>query len=270
MATLSTGDNPSGDVMSRGGAANAPAPPAPLADAQEEAKAIVQAAAGRGVTLRITGGIAVRLACENSSRPNVHKDIDLVGYSSERRAVEQILSGRGYEGDQRFNALRGQSRLRFVDHRHGRDVDVFFDTLEMCHALPIRDRLRLDATTLSPTDLLLTKLQIVRTSERDVRDAVELLRDCPIDTAYIVDMLARDWGWWRTVTESLRGVQAFATAEYSAGDAARVANAVRELDEQIQRAPKSRRWNVRNKIGERATWYRLPEELEEDTWGSGG
>jgi hypothetical protein len=36
----------------------------------------------------------------------------------------------------------------------------------MCHALDLRDRLALDELTLTPADLLLTKLQVVETNER--------------------------------------------------------------------------------------------------------
>ena len=53
----------------------------------------------------------------------------------------------------------------------------------------------------SLTDLLLSKLQVYETNERDLKDAAGLLIDCEIDCDYVATLLGRDWGWWRTVTE---------------------------------------------------------------------
>ena len=38
------------------------------------------------------------------------------------------------------------------------------------------------------------------------------------------------------------------------------AAAVKTLSETLEQAPKSRRWKLRDRIGERKRWYELPEE----------
>ena len=48
-----------------------------------------------------------------------------------------------------------------------RRLDVFLDRFEMCHQLDLRDRLGLEPPTLPLADLLLTKLQVVETTDKD-------------------------------------------------------------------------------------------------------
>ncbi len=52
-----------------------------------------------------------------------------------------MLAGAGYAPDEQFNALNGARRLLFHDEHHGRQVDVFVDRFEMCHELPLAERL---------------------------------------------------------------------------------------------------------------------------------
>ncbi len=80
----------------------------------------------------------------------------------------------GYEPNQRFNALQGETRLIFDDIAHQRRVD-FLDVFHMCHTLHIGKRLSLDDYTIPITDLLLTKLQIVEINKKDVQDVIAIL-----------------------------------------------------------------------------------------------
>ena len=77
----------------------------------------------------------------------------------------------------------------------------------MCHRLDLRDRLDLHPETLSLADLLLTKLQVVETTEKDLVDMATLLSDHAltedergINIEYIAGIASSDWGWWRTIT----------------------------------------------------------------------
>lgn len=234
----------------------------PICDAQREAKAVVRAAAERNAQVRITGGIAVSILCPSSPRGADHKDIDLVGRSADRAVVEAVLTGRGYVPSERFNALRGSRRLLYTDESHRRDVDVFFDSLEMCHDLDVGDRLLVAENTLPPADLLLSKLQIVQPSERDFQDICSLLCDCEIDETYVAQLLSRDWGWWRTVTASLKRVVVYANQHMTSPQGAYVTAGARSLSERIDATPKTRRWKLRGRVGERMRWYREPEEIE--------
>ncbi len=70
--------------------------------------------------------------------------------------------------------------------------------------------------TLDAVDVLLSKLQIVELNEKDARDIFQLLAGLPLsggdgaptgqpalDTVRFGQVVAADWGWWRTVTGSL-------------------------------------------------------------------
>jgi hypothetical protein len=74
-------------------------------------------------------------------------------------------------------------------------------------------------------------------------------------------VLAADWGWWRTATGTLERVASYAGELDGFAGAPAVAERVGALAERIEAAPKSRRWRMRAKIGERKRWYELPEEI---------
>ncbi len=140
------------------------------------------------------------------------------------------------------------------------ELDVFLDKIKMCHELRLRDRLTVDDITLAPVDLLLTKLQVVQTNERDLKDSAALILDCEIDAHRLAQMLGSDWGWWRTATEVLAKVDAYVAAQtdFARRDEGR-ANIAR-LRQSIDAQPKSIGWKARARIGDRIRWYELPEE----------
>ena len=79
----------------------------------------------------------------------------------------------------------------------------------MCHELDFEKRLELDERTLTLADLLLSKLQIVRMTEKDLKDIYALVNDHrlepnpngheAIDVSRVADVCSNDWGWYRTV-----------------------------------------------------------------------
>ena len=77
-----------------------------------------------------------------------------------------MLESLGYEADRSFNAMNAGRRALFYDMANQRQLDVFIGSFEMCHELPIADRLHLDSATIPLAELLLTKLQIVQ-AERE-------------------------------------------------------------------------------------------------------
>jgi hypothetical protein len=127
--------------------------------------------------------------------------------------------------------------------------------------------------TLDVLDVLLSKLQIVELNDKDVRDIVYLLSAYPvlsgaeagtISLDLFLPIVAQDWGWWRTATMNLEKVRRLASegadrlvpagARYDpAAQASILAGAAHEV-------PKSRRWKVRARVGDRIRWYQEPEE----------
>ena len=242
----------------------------PLEDPRDEVVRVLLAATEEGVVLRAVGGLAVYLRCPCARTPPLardYKDIDLVGRSGDAPRISALLRRLGYLPDEEFNTLHGRRRLYFCDADHERQLDVFIETIVMSHELRIGPRLDLDPQTITLADLLLTKLQVVEINERDLRDATAVLADhdispSGIDPERITSLLSNDWGWWRTVTSNLERIASYADSLPSFEGAPRVRARVAELRRRIDDAPKTLRWKLRARVGERVRWYKLPEELE--------
>lgn len=242
-----------------------------LESVTEEAERVTAAADAAGVTLRVTGGVGVALTCDSAhleelARP--YSDIDVVGHARERESIAALLSDLGYAPDEMFNAMHGARRLFFWDDANNRQFDVFLDKVEMCHVIDLRERLRCPGPAVTYADLLLMKLQIVESNEKDLRDIVCLLTDQDftegedegIDLAYLADLAADDWGLWRTVTMVARRADTWAAQLAGLTSRERVHSQVLRFLEALEDVPKSRAWKLRARIGERKRWYTLPEE----------
>jgi hypothetical protein len=240
----------------------------PKEDLREEAVRVLDAAAEEGVVLRAVGGLGVNLICPSARMPplaRTYKDLDLAGRRGDAAAITAFLRSMGYAPDEEFNALHGHRQLYFWDPGHGRQLDVFVERITLSHQLEVGSRLDLAPRTLTPADLLLTKLQVVEINDKDLKDLCALLADQPvgpngIDPDRVVEVLASDWGWWRTCTATLDAVVGYATTLEGFDGRDRVLRSAQELHDRIDGAPKSVRWKLRSIVGERVRWYELPEE----------
>jgi hypothetical protein len=238
-----------------------------------EARRLIDLAGDRGIVLRLLGGLAIQLLTpELPPRTRDGQDLDFGSVRSSRKALTEMLSDEGYVPDRNFNALYGDKQLYFTHAESGLAVDVMIDRLHMCHTVEFAERATVMPYTLSPTDLLLSKLQIVELNEKDADDCLRLLVTFPfsddgsagtIDLRVFRSLVGEDWGWWRTVTLNLERVEGVLN------DGEREAILGGKLDPQAQlavlvdtaeEAPKSRRWKMRARIGERKRWYEVPEE----------
>jgi hypothetical protein len=244
-----------------------------LPDVVDEARRLVTAAESGGCTMRVMGGVAVSLHAEGDLPPVLrreYRDIDMVVTKKQGRGALKVLEAAGYEPNERFNAMNGGRRLVMYDNDHGRQLDVFVGEFEMCHKIPIADRLGLDPLTVPLAELLLTKLQVVKANRKDVVDICALLLDHDvgdgdddrINAGYVAELLAGDWGFWRTAQgtlETTRGELPGLGLEPEQTD--RIAGRIDALWERVEAEPKSFRWRSRAKVGERSRWYQEPEEI---------
>jgi hypothetical protein len=243
----------------------------PLADPLAESRRLVAVAAEAGLMLRLLGSVAVYLQAPDAgpllSRPI--GDIDIVTRRDAKRAVVAVLTQAGYSPDEMFNALHGARRLLFYDAINHRKLDAFIGEFSMCHAIPIADRLEKDALTVPLAELMLTKLQIVELTERDQRDIYNLVFHHPlsdgggagIEAGYIAGLCAKDWGLWRTSKRTIdKCVDNVLSYGLPAEAQVLVEGRLRELWNRIDAAPKSARWKVRSRVGDRMRWYAEPEE----------
>jgi hypothetical protein len=251
------------------------APSAPLESLNEEATRILSGAEAKGIMLRLLGGMAVNLRCPSASKPPLSRryvDIDVMGKRKETSKINELFRDLGYKPRERFNALHG-SRLIFNDMKNQRRVDVFLDVFQMCHKFDFRDRLGLEPKTISLSDLLSTKLQIIEINQKDVKDIFALLIDHDVaaketpdklNGAYIAKLCAEDWGIYKTFTANLTKLAEF-TGTLGLDDQQKklVADRTGALKSAIEGAPKSMAWRMRAAVGERKRWYELPEADQE-------
>ncbi len=241
-----------------------------------EAKHILAQAEQAGVTLRLIGALAYEYQCPkfNHLRQAMGRalsDLDFAALSSQWQNVVNFMEGLSYHFDDRRAMLHGNDRVIFF-HPQGFRVDVFFDRLDMCHAVDFQRRLDLDPLTLSLADLLLEKLQIVELTQKDVIDTLILLRehesgegDSAIDASYIAKRFSSDWGFYYTATENLMHIRDQALDQFEplgAEDRAVVRQRIDRLLERIEVEPKSMKWRLRAAIGSRIIWYKHVGDLE--------
>ncbi len=242
----------------------------PVLDIVEEGRRIATEAARASVSLRLAGGVAVALLCPSARVPPLarrYADVDFAGRGADRSAVNQLFRELGYLPDEQFNALHGRRRLFFWDDHHQRQVDIFLDRIEMCHTLDVTNRVTITGDTLPLADLLIMKLQVVETNEKDFLDILAILIDQPftdddsgINLPYIVQLTSNDWGLWKTLTMVAEQADRFARRLEGFEHADTVHTRITDFLEALEASPKSRAWRLRAKIGERKRWYELPEE----------
>ncbi len=200
--------------------------------------------------------------------------MDFASVSTAKAPVMEFLATRGFLGDRRFNTIHGDRQMYFTTPDGATSVDVVMDRFRMCHVLDFKDRIDRMPFTLDVTDLLLSKLQVVEQNEKDVQDIVYLLAafevrpgDVPetIGLDRVGEVVSADWGWWRTVTRNLDRVIELAGGDYRhlvpAPAPYPAIDQARRLREHAEATPKSLRWKLRSKVGDRVQWYELPEEV---------
>jgi len=259
-----------------------------LEDPLAEALRIVDAANARGLLLRLMGGMAVRAHAPDWTHRTRRREVDLdfATRGKDRAAVYKLLEAEGYTPDKRHNAMFGGQQGWFVDAARNRPVDILVDKLEMCHRIDFDGRLERSSPTLPVADLLLSKLQIVKLNKKDLLDALILLAEHPlaqddgaadsragagtISLPRILAHTSNDWGWWRTVTGNLDKLDAYLATDVQpedldVGDGRRArldpGEQIRGLRAAIEAAPKSTKWKLRARVGEKVSWYQEPEEV---------
>ena len=259
-----------------------------LPDPLDEALRIVGLADDRKLLVRLMGGMAIRAHAPDwpARTRRVEVDLDFATRSRDRGAFYELLAAEGYTPDKRHNALFGGKQAYFVDVPRNRPVDVLVDSLEMCHRFEFADRLAASSPTLPLAELLLSKLQVVKINRKDVLDALVLLAEHPlghddgapdarhglgaINVPRILSFTSNDWGWWRTVTGNLDTLDQYLAVELTPEDLDLnngrdvlfdPATQIASLRTAIDDAPKSTKWRLRARVGERAPWYQEPEEM---------
>ncbi|MFQ6014770.1 MAG: hypothetical protein ACE5NP_04945, partial [Anaerolineae bacterium] len=258
----------------------------------QEAQDIVKKGEELNLTLRIMGGVGIRLhtmeyedVARRLGRLGEEKqeftDLDFMSYKKQRKRMNDLFVDTLGYGWRRPTLSTAASERRIYFHPKGWFfVDVFFDELRVAnHPLDFRDRLELDSPTLTATDFLLEKLQIVNFADKDLKDTIILLlahdvgeRDAPetINGRYIAGLLANDWGFWYTLTTNLGGIKQVVPgmSQLSGDEKSKILARLEHLMDLIEQQPKSTKWKLRSRIGTKKRWYE-PVETMDTTGGFG-
>lgn len=250
---------------------------------EEMARRLIAKANERGIALCLLGGLGVKFACsraiaEEPSLARPINDIDLASYSYHRVDLTTLMLEEGFQPYKEFNILNAAYRQRFFygTRLNHLDVDIFFDDFRMCHIIPLKDRIKLGQTVLEPGLLLLTKLQIVELSKKDISDILIVLLayamaktyESPppfssswMDIRFITGICSQNWGLHHTVTFNLRRISQILCEKpiLKEKNIFEVLNVIRELEESNRLIHKSIRWRIRSILGENLRWYDVPE-----------
>lgn len=237
-----------------------------------EALRLVREAEQEGILLRILGSIAYRIHSPGhlhlfAEMARALTDVDFAANRTQARLIVPFLEKRGFVQDKGVTVASEGSRYCFWRDDIGLNVDVFMDELFFCHRIPFKGRLELDGPTITTTDLLLEKMQIVEINLKDIKDTIVLLLEHPIaadgrdretiDSSHVAKLLSGEWGFYYTVTTNLEKVLSYAEHFDAVHDAQRgvLRDRVAELKTIIDAHPKPVSWKLRAKVGTKVRWY---------------
>jgi hypothetical protein len=239
-----------------------------------EMQRLVSEAQKQGIFLRLIGGLAVKVHSPHASHRALEReypDIDFVTDKAGAKKLVDFLPEMGYTPNKTFNTLSGDRRQLYFDESRGRQIDVFIGSFEMCHKLPLADRLDVEPLTVPLAELLLSKAQIVELNHKDALDMLALLLDHEvgpgdeetINLDLIADLCAKDWGLYTTVSKTIQKLQdilAQGNIELDETQTKTLEQRLATIQEAMAIAPKTMAWKMRAKVGTRVRWY---EEVEE-------
>jgi len=240
---------------------------------------LAEEAEKKGIALKLLGGIGIALLCKKAIERNpvlkrVYQDIDFAAHSRQRELIEEYLTSYNFQPAKEFNFLAGHRRLLFFHPLERIKIDIFLNKFSMCHVIDLSASLKNAQLTLDEGDLLLTKLQVVELNQRDVKDLVALLLTASIfkepeqelqlrttTRTRLSSCFGRDWGLWKTSKLTLnRILKEPLMKQLNEEDASSASEALRQIDQLLEKAPKTIRWKMRALLGTRVRWYELPEE----------
>jgi hypothetical protein len=140
----------------------------------------------------------------------------------------------------------------------------------MCHELKFAGRLERDEYTVPIEELLLSKMQVVELNEKDVKDSFAMLHDHDIaevddldiiDPRFIAKLCGDDWGWYKTLTMNIDKFGELVPDYLEEDQQGVVLDRLSRLRRAIEEEPKSMKWKMRARVGEKKRWYDLPEDV---------
>jgi hypothetical protein len=241
---------------------------------EKEMFRLIGGAQKHGITLRVVGGLAVKIRCPRSLILNpdrVYNDMDMITSVEGGKKLGDFFADMGYGEDRTLNLLNGDRRQLYFNEDQDWQVDVFVGDFQMCHKIPLGVRLANDTISVPLAELFLMKAQIVELNQKDALDLLTLLWDHDlgrkdgdfINAGVITDLCVRDWGLFTTLNINLERLQKILQKGIKGLDDNQheiIAARLERIKKMLEEAPKTQAWKLRSMVGKRMRWY---EEVEE-------
>jgi hypothetical protein len=239
----------------------------------DETQRLISAAKAKSILLRVVGGLAIKIH-HKAVHPffdREYGDLDFIVSAKHRREFEAFMPAAGYSPHKQFNILNGSRRQIYYHNETEMKVDIFVGSFEMCHKIPLEDRLHIHPLTIPPAELLLTKAQIADLNRKDALDIASLLLNVEtrggdenaINLNIISALCRNDWGLYKTTSINLKRVEEIVSREtdqLTGSELGLIKDRIEEILHTFASMPKSLAWQMRDKVGTRVRWY---EEVEE-------
>lgn len=237
---------------------------------------LVSAAEAKNIQIRAIGGLAVQAHNKKNHPLFVREfaDLDFVVAKRQRREFEAFMPEAGYSPDRQFNILNGAARQIYFDNKTGMKIDIFIGDFEMCHKIPLEDRLAFDPVTIPLAELLLSKSQIVELNRKDALDITSILLNNgtggddheKINLQVLARLCSQDWGLYKTTSINLQRVEDLVSNEdlpLTKDERDLVICRVREIQRAFAEMHKPLAWQLRDRVGTRVKWYIEVEEVDQ-------
>lgn len=230
--------------------------------------ALIEEGKEKGIIYRVLGGAAVRLHCPtfrylHNVTNRILADLDFISYNKFTDKSKQLFVGQHCIPDKRFIATHNK---RHKYSCNDLTIEVYFDELNFCHKIDLKERLELDYPTITLADLFLGKMQIIELTEKDIIDTILLLLEHEIgnndketiNMEYISKLLSDDWGFYYTVATNLKKVTDLMNEKIDILEKKHkedIEFKTNAIVERLNEEPKTFKWKMRAKIGTKKSWY---------------
>lgn len=244
-------------------------------DLVQEMYRLVEAANAKKINLRAIGGLAVET--HNKTRHPLFKrefaDLDFCIPLKQRREFEAFMPVMGYTPHRQFNVLNGDVRQIYFHDPTEMKVDIFVGHFEMCHKIPLEERLAADPVTIPLAELFLSKAQIIELNRKDAFDLTSVLLNNQtgegdnetINLNVLAQLCSSDWGLYKTTSINLDKVEAMLNKDeipLTSDEKTLVTGRINDIRRAFVEMPKPLAWQLRDRVGTRVKWYIEVEEVQ--------
>ncbi|HNK63077.1 MAG TPA: nucleotidyltransferase family protein [Anaerolineales bacterium] len=244
-------------------------------DLVQEMYRLVEAANAKKINLRAIGGLAVQThnKMKHPLFTREFADLDFCIPLKQRREFEAFMPEMGYSPHRQFNVLNGDQRQIYYHNPTEMKVDIFVGNFEMCHKIPLEDRLGADPVTIPLAELMLSKAQIIELNRKDAFDLTSLLLNNAtgnndietINLMTLAQLCSQDWGLYKTTSLNLDKVETMLNKgeiPLNEEESGIVIQHINEIRRAFAEMPKPLAWQLRDRVGTRVKWYIEVEEVQ--------